>query len=210
MRTTTVLITGFGPFPAMPVNASATLARRLASAARRRFPSVRVVSSVLPTEWTAAPVRLAALYASHAPAIALHFGVSSLACGLEIERLAVNRCASKPDARGALPAGEHVRPGGAATLAASLPVADILARLAAMGLPASHSDDAGGYLCNALLYHSACHAGERASMAGFVHIPAHLPMVATAPGELTFADAIAGGLAILEVCLALRPQPAPR
>lgn len=203
MARSTILITGFGPFPDMPVNASSQLARRLAAAARRRFDRVDVVSSVLPTEWLAAPERLAALHGRHAPTVALHFGVASRARGLEIERRAVNRCGEQPDAAGLLPPARRVVASAPAALPTTLPVEAILARLAALGIPASASDDAGSYLCNAVLYHSTCHvAAGNCGMAGFVHIPTRLPNVRSAAAPLTLAEAVAGGLAILDVCLA--------
>lgn len=202
MRRSTLLITGFGPFPDVPVNASATLARRLAAAARRHFNSIDVVSSVLPTDWTRAPDRLAALYARHTPAVALHFGVSSRATGLELERLAVNRCATRPDAAGALPGMSRIVEDGPDSLQTSLPVGRILKRLAAADIAASHSDDAGSYLCNALLYHAARQvAAGSCGMAGFVHIPVDLPDIRGASSALTLGDAVAGGLAIIDVCL---------
>ena len=55
---TTVLITGFGPFPGVPVNATMRLLPELALAAPRLFPDVRFAVEVLPTEWAAGPRRL--------------------------------------------------------------------------------------------------------------------------------------------------------
>lgn len=210
MPPATVLITGFGPFPDTPVNASGPLARRLASVARQHFAGTRIVSSVLPTEWTAAPRRLADLYTRHDPELALHFGVSARVTGLEIERIALNRCALVPDAAGTLPAAGHLVADGPADVRATLPVERILARLSAIGVPATHSDDAGSYLCNALLYHSVCHAGRRPRcISGFVHIPSGLAGTAEPPAALTLDTAIAGGLEMIAVCLdALASKPA--
>ena len=75
----TVLITGFGPFPGVPVNATMRLLPELARAAPKRFPDVQFAVEVLPTEWAAAPRRLQQLLAEVEPDIALHFGVSSRA-----------------------------------------------------------------------------------------------------------------------------------
>ena len=170
-----VLITGFGPFPDMPHNASGMLARRLAAAARRQFEDVRFVSSVLPTEWHAAPRRIAALYRSHQPELALHFGVSARVTGFEIEQTAHNACDRLPDAAGRLPVTAHVMPGGSARARSSLPVARILARLAARAIPAVGSHDAGRYLCNAVLYHAICEAeAVPGSRSGFIHVPSRI------------------------------------
>jgi pyroglutamyl-peptidase len=72
---TTVLMTGFGPFPSVPENATMRLVPALAERARRAFPDLCIETDVLPTEWRAAPARVETLYALHAPDIAPHFSV---------------------------------------------------------------------------------------------------------------------------------------
>ena len=161
---TTVLITGFGPFPGVPVNATMRLLPELARAAPRLFPDVRFAVEVLPTEWAAAPRRLQELLAEVEPDLALHFGVSSRARGFEIEQRARNACSASPDASGVLPAGPALRDGGAEHLPASLPVRHIVTRLRRLGIPAFVSRDAGSYLCNAALYYSlVCAKDESAT-----------------------------------------------
>ena len=87
------------------------------------------------------------------------------------------------------------------------PAARIVQRLRRAGLPATLSQDAGAYLCNAILFHSLRLGGGLASPAasGFIHIPTRLPRRSA---ELTFDDAVRGGLEI--VATALRRSPAPR
>lgn len=173
--TRTVLLTAFGPFPGVPTNASGLLLGRLAPRARRRWPDVRFATATLPTEWERGPARLAALLDRFEPAIAIHFGVSSRATGLDIETTARNSCALSPDARDLLPASLVNIEGGPVARAATLPVALILERLAERAIPARASDDAGDYLCNAILYRSLAWS-ERVTTArtGFVHIPSSL------------------------------------
>src|SRR5262245_29794846 len=151
---TTVLITGFGPFPGVPVNATMRLVPELVRTGAHLHPDVRILSEILATEWAAAPQRLEPLLAEARPDLVLHFGVSSRARGFEIEARARNACTQSPDAAGALPAGAAVQEGGAEHLATSLPVQHIVTRLRLRGIPAFVSRDAGGYLCNATLYHS--------------------------------------------------------
>jgi pyroglutamyl-peptidase len=205
---TTVLITGFGPFPTVPVNATMRLVPQLAQAAAKHFPGARIAAEVLATEWTAAPRRLQALLAEIEPDLVLHFGVSPRARGFEVEVRARNACTPAPDAAGALPPGAMVRDGAAEFMAASLPVQHIVARLRRRGIPAYVSRDAGRYLCNATLYHSlGCARDVPDRRVGFVHIPASLAR----PGEpssgrigacpLTWEQAHAGGLEILAACL---------
>ena len=207
---TAVLITGFGPFPGVPVNATMQLLPELARTAPRRFPDVQFAFEVLPTEWAAAPRRLQQLLTEIEPDLALHFGVSSRARGFEIETRARNACAAMPDASGAPPADEALWKEGADHLPVSLPVHYIVMRLRRLGIAAFASRDAGAYLCNAALYHSlVCAKDEPASgrRVGFVHIPATLAR----PGgsnrgrsgacPLTWEETVAGALEILAACL---------
>ena len=194
-----VLITGFGLFPGVPVNASGALARRLAAAARRRYPGIAIHSAVLPTQWRLGPVRAERAITRVQPDIAIHFGVSAQAQGFVIERRAVNVCLSHADGVGELPPLALLDPNGPKRRAVTLPVAAIVKRLRALGLPAASSDHAGTYLCNAVLYRSlGLTVGSRA-IAGFVHIPASLAGGDACP--LAASQALAGGLEILGVCL---------
>jgi pyroglutamyl-peptidase len=205
---TTVLITGFGPFPAVPVNATMRLVPEIAEAGSRLLPGLRIATAILATEWQAAPQRLDRLLAEVRPDLVLHFGVSGRARGFEVETRACNRCAASPDASGALPPAGIIRQGGAVHLAAGLPVPYLVARLRRRGIRAFVSRDAGDYLCNATLYHSLALArGVPGRRVGFIHVPATLAR----PGgdnrgrsgtcPLTWEQAIAGGVEILAGCL---------
>jgi pyroglutamyl-peptidase len=210
-----VLITGFGPFPGVPSNATMQLLPQLAQVAPKSFPDVRFAFEVLPTEWNAAPLRLEALLAEAAPDLAVHFGVSARARGFEIEQRARNACAATPDASGVLPTAAAVRVLGPEYLPASLPVQHVVARLRRLGIAAFVSRDAGTYLCNAALYHSlasakaAAKAGRRV---GFVHIPATLARPGGANRgrsgacPLTWQQALDGALEILATCLRRTPH----
>jgi pyroglutamyl-peptidase len=203
---TRVLITGFGPFPGVPVNASMGLLHELAHAAPRLFPSARFSTAVLATEWREAPLRLDRLVAAVNPDLALHFGVSARARGFEIEARAHNACCPTADAAGALPAFAKLDAAGAEHLAATLPVNLIAARLRRIGIPAFVSRDAGSYLCNATLYHSLRLARSSSRRrVGFIHIPASLAGAGSCrPGgscPLTWDAAISGAIELLAVCL---------
>ncbi|MFT3732020.1 MAG: pyroglutamyl-peptidase I [Hyphomicrobium sp.] len=170
----TVLLTGFGPFPGVPVNASGELVRRLVRIARREFPNVRFVAAVLPTEWGRAPRRIAALHARYHPVLALHFGVASGLQCVRLETTGRNALRASPDAAGVLPADELLCPDGLAERRATIDIPRISRALEARGWPCSSSDDAGGYLCNAALYQSLACAEHHGGSVGFVHIPADL------------------------------------
>jgi pyroglutamyl-peptidase len=212
-RRATILLTGFGPFPGVPENASAILVPKLAHLVARRFHSHRVVARILPTEWDAAPQRLAAHYSRERPCLGLHFGVSERATGFVIETLARNVRGDLPDAAGAMPRAPCIVEKGPESLMTNLPADEIVARLGALGLPARVSCDAGAYLCNATLYTALGLAAEsRAAPAiGFVHIPVSLERRAAVARlgdrRLDWEGALAGGLEIIRACLG-RPVPA--
>lgn len=213
-RPTTILLTGFGPFPGTPDNLTSRLVPELAKRAARRFRGHDIVSEIFPTEWARAPQRLNDLYAHHEPKLALHFGVSERAAGFNIETMAVNRCISAPDAAGSLPSAVHIHAGAAECLATRLPAEAIVARLTSLNIPASLSSDAGSYLCNTVFYGALRHAaaGPHGAIAGFIHIPTKL----VAAGDTLHATtrpfdwnvALLGSLEIIRVCLGLAPKPA--
>lgn len=175
-KRTTILLTGFGPFPGVSENLSGVLMRRLASRARTALPDFRFAVRILPTEWDRAPRLLRRLYAHQDPALALHFGVAARLSGLRIETAARNRCQTSPDAAGRLPDGPDVIAGARAQLAATLDARAIVRRLGEDGFDAALSEDAGQYLCNAVLYHSLAEADRRGGRCrvGFIHVPSEV------------------------------------
>ena len=211
-----VLLTGFGPFPRVPANATSLLVPRLAEAAARAFPGVRIVAEILPTEWIAGPERALALYTAHDPRLAIHFGVSPRATGFAIETRGRNCCAPSPDAAGALPAAACCSPDGPSFLPTGLPATLIVERLRRRGIPAHLSRDAGSYLCNALMYRTLELARRNGSPActGFVHLPETLvdprrpAREPLASSPLRWSDVIEGGLEIIAASLGRHRAPA--
>lgn len=199
----TILLTGFGPFPGVPDNATARLVPALAKRARDAFENIAVHTAILDTAWNSAPQRAAALIAQHRPTLALHFGVAHEAHGFRIERVAANICRIATDATGCLPTSAKLDHHGPAMRPAALDTKAIALHLEACGFPVSLSDDAGAYLCNAVLYHSLAAAEAlsdkqgTACLSGFVHIPADLSRP-----PLTFPEAVEGSLEIIRSCLA--------
>jgi pyroglutamyl-peptidase len=192
-----VLLTGFGPFPGVRENLSGSLVKRLGFQARALLPQFRFVVAVLPTEWVRAPQIVAELYQRHDPVLSLHFGVSSKALDFRIETEASNFCRMSADDAGNFPVLTQVLDGGASALPASIDAASIVMRLNERGHHASLSDDAGSYLCNAVLYHSLTEAEQRGGhcRVGFVHIPADAGLLHP------FDFAVSGALEILKFAL---------
>lgn len=212
----TILLTGFGPFPGVSQNVSERFVPKLAHLAARRFSAHRVVARILPTDWQKAPARLETLYERERPKLVLHFGVSARANSYVLETLAHNACRLMHDAAGALPPDSVLVREGAETLAAKLPAADIVERLSALRVPVVTSDDAGGYLCNAIFYQSLLIAARRGQpeTVGFFHIPSVIPPALaktqeTKDARFDWGTALTGGLEIIRTCLG-RPPPRRR
>lgn len=211
----TIVLTGFGPYPGIPKNATQTLVPRLTKAARSLFPTHDIVDEILPTEWTAAPKLLGQLLERVEAVLIVHFGVSQDAEGFQLELISRNLRTSLQDGAGELPASERVIETGPELLAATLPAERIAARLIGLGYPCATSDNAGSYLCNALLYHSLAAARGRPVpyLAGFVHVPASLVGHGCEGEEphpecpLDWKSALAGGLEIIAACLESSAEP---
>ncbi|MGE0767212.1 MAG: hypothetical protein AB7L90_12170 [Hyphomicrobiaceae bacterium] len=208
-----VLITGFGPFPTVAANATSLLVPRIAQAARRAIPGVAIAAHILPTEWEAGLASVGTLTRRLRPIVTLHFGVSSRAKGFEIETRGRNHCSLSEDAVGKFPCDIRLSPEGPEFLQATLPAAHIVARLRRRGLPAFLSRDAGGYLCNALLYRSLeiARRSDTPARTGFVHLPASLiserrpTLEPRRHGRLTWDDVLEGSLEILSASLGRGP-----
>lgn len=212
-----ILLTGFGPFPTVAANATSFLVPRLAEAASRAFAGSAIACHILPTEWGPGLAAVEHLYHRLEPEIALHFGVSGRATGFEIETRGRNRCSASLDAAGCLPADPQLSALGPEYLSATFPAAHIVERLRRRGLPATVSRDAGGYLCNALLYRGleVARRVPEPPRSGFVHLPASLvnernPWRGPMPScRLRWDDVIDGGLEIIAACLGRPTPPTP-
>lgn len=159
---TGVLVTGFGPFPGVPVNPSEAIIARLAAPA-----GVRLVRHRLETAWEAVDA-LAAMVSG--VQVAVHVGVAPGARRLRIETVAVDAPAPAPDVRGALP---PPRPAEATVRRGRAVASPLAAAARRTGVPAGVSGDAGRYLCNALYGASlaAARQAARPHLAVFVHVP---------------------------------------
>lgn len=192
---TTILVTGFGPFPGMPFNPTATLVERIA---RTRRVHAALATHIFPTTFAAVDRDLPRLLARHRPDAVLMFGVAGRARGMRIERRARNArgifpdARTLPDARGIFPdagpgrgaravvsdartgrGGGAIETGAASVILLPAPVHRLLAAARAARCPASLSQDAGRYVCNHLARRAAeaVAAGHGPRLAAFVHVP---------------------------------------
>jgi pyroglutamyl-peptidase len=206
-----LLLTGFGPFPGIPINASAVLVEEIAKRLLRSRMPVDLRIAILPTEWKAGPAEAQRTIKAFRPDIALHFGVASGITGFRIETLAENARNRMADALGHVPHRRVISAISPGHLLATFPADRIRQQLAALDLPVELSTDAGQYLCNATLFRSLSLTlkAKGARMAGFIHIPSALgdPEQAQSLQNFDWPRAIAGGLAIVETCLAHVSEP---
>lgn len=152
---TTLLVTGFGPFPGVPYNPSGAAATAIDGA---RVGEVAIVGRVVPCSWARAWPAIVAAVAAVRPQALVMLGVAAQRTQLEIELVARNVAGARVDCDGGLPGACAPGP---ATLATTLPWA---------ALPdVARSEDAGDYLCNHVFYRAM--AELDVPLRGFVHIP---------------------------------------
>lgn len=168
---TTILVTGFGPFPRAPVNPTEPLVRALAGS--MRLPRVTIVGHVFETSYAAVDRELPALIARHRPDVLLMFGLATRTRLLRIETLARNVVALLPDATGQSIRRRTIAPGAPATQAMPVPARALHRALREAQVPATLSRDAGGYLCNYLCWRAAeaASATDGPRLAAFIHVP---------------------------------------
>lgn len=165
-----VLLTGFAPFAGEPVNPSWELVRELAQDADH-VPGLRCACERLPVAHAELRPALDAALARHAPAAVIAVGQASGRPEICLEGVAVNRLAygDLVDNAGLSGVDQPLHPGGPERLEASLPAARLSDVLARSGHPVRLSQDAGTFLCNALLYELLLTRPELPAL--FVHVP---------------------------------------
>lgn len=163
-----VLVTAFEPFGKHKTNPTIAAAEAVA----RECPGV--VTEVLPVEFEAATVRIRELMDEYQPHTVISLGLAAGRTEITPERVAINVMdAPIPDNSGAQPIDEPVVEGGPAAHFLTLPNKAIVQALKDEGIPASLSNSAGTYVCNAVAYAAAEYA-QTAGMntrTGFIHVP---------------------------------------
>jgi pyroglutamyl-peptidase len=199
---TSVLITGFGPFPGAPFNPTGPLVQRLGARRRPALASVTRVTHVFRTSYAAVDAELPKLVARHRPDVLLLFGLAARTPYLRIEALARNALtAAVPDASGRILKTACIRPGGPIGIPGRAPFWRLAQAARGAGVPVRLSRNAGSYLCN-YLYWSALEQSQPSRVV-FVHVPL-VPRPGTRRGKLALDDLVRAGEAILLALLAAR------
>jgi pyroglutamyl-peptidase len=207
---TTILITGFGPFPGVPFNPTGLLATQLARLPLPGMANARIVSHVFATSYGAVDRELTVLLRQHHPDVLLMFGLAPRATTVRIETRARNALAPMPDATGTAPRDRAISADGPSALALPAPTRRLLAAALHTRVPAVLSRDAGRYLCNYLCWQAAAVARRRGgpALATFVHVPSvrrsPIPRSRLKRRQQTFADLLRTGSAILRALMAAR------
>jgi pyroglutamyl-peptidase len=203
-----LLVTGFGPFPGIPRNPSAEIARRVAASPRWRRLGIAARCLILPTTYAVIDEHLDPAL-KEAPDAVLMIGVAGRAARVRIERRAVNRASLLlPDAAGRRPTALTLSDCASARVGRAAPVM-VRAILRRHAIPCGISQDAGRYLCNAAYYRAL--AAPVPVL--FVHIP-NPPRAARrrtgAPMRLSWEEQLAAALTDVAVrLLAGRRSPVP-
>jgi pyroglutamyl-peptidase len=173
-----ILLTGFLPFDGDLQNPSQLLVEQLCAE------PLGLVGCVLPVDAVEGPRMLREALQRHRPRATLCLGLGST-LGIRIETTARNICNFRiPDAAGRYLRQYSIREDGPASYPVTLPLSSIEKALQLEGIESNYSHDAGGYLCNLILYTLLdVIAQENKSMhAGFIHLP-RLPEMPLLPSH---------------------------
>ncbi len=195
---TTILITGFGPFPGAPFNPTGPLVKRLAKV---RLAHTKIVTHIFETSYAAVDRDLPKLLKRYKPDAVLMFGLATRARIVRIETRAQNVLAALADAAGETPKRRAIAARQPTALPMALPAQLLLQAVRKAGVRARLSNDAGRYLCNYLCWHATAAASRNKGpqIAAFIHVPlvAAKPLKPAGRKRLTLHDLADAGEAAL-------------
>jgi len=177
-----ILVTGIEPFEGESINPSWEAAKRVHG---ERIGDASLVARQLPCVIGAVRQALIEAIEETQPQVVLCLGQASGRPDISIERVAINVVDARiPDNAGNQPIDEPVIAGGPTAYFSTLPIKAMLRGLRTAGIPASVSQTAGTYNCNAIFYALAHYiATERPDLrGGFIHVPYLPQMAARHPG----------------------------
>lgn len=154
-----VLVTGFEPFGGEPTNPSWETASRLP----KTLGGHEIIARKLPVEYDRAARELAEAIAELHPDAVISIGQAGGRGAITPETVAINMAHTQsPDGAGKVCDGIRLLPFGADGYFTNLNVRRGIEAVQAAGIPARQSYDAGGYVCNAVMYTALCiqRAGE--------------------------------------------------
>ena len=175
-----ILLTGFEPFGATPINPAEQVARALDGV---RLGDWEVVSAIVENSFGRSIAQVSEAMKECRPDLVVMLGEYGGRTMITLERFAHNHDDSVrydlDDNAGVRLAGQPVVDGGPLAYRSTLPLHAITKALRTAGVPADISDTGGTNVCNHLLYGVLHHISEEELpvRAGWIHLP-HLPEVA--------------------------------
>ncbi len=185
----TVLVTGFEPFGGDTLNPSLEVVRAL-DGSPVPGQQARFVAGELSCVIDAVGQELAAAIDRVRPSVVLCLGLAGGRPDITVERVAINVVDARiPDNAGCQPVDTAVIAEAPAAYFASLPIKAMVAALRQQGIPASVSQSAGTFACNAAFFHLGHLIATRYPLmrGGFVHLPYLPQMAAGHPGSPSLA-----------------------
>ena len=162
-----ILVTAFEPFGGEKINPTETVLRRLPD----RIGAIALKKALLPVEFVRAREIACAEYDSAKPCAVVMLGQAGGRAAITPETTGKNLMNARiPDNAGFTPHGVPVSEGGPETLRSTADIAGIADAVRSIGIPCEISDDAGVYVCNALLYGMLEHNGGAVPTV-FIHVP---------------------------------------
>ncbi|MHA7683530.1 pyroglutamyl-peptidase I [Cupriavidus sp. PET2-C1] len=200
-----ILLTGIEPFDGETINPSWEAARALDG---ESIDGASIVARQLPCVIGKVNGVLQRAIEEVDPTVVICLGQAGGRNDISIERVAINVVDARiPDNEGHQPVDEPVVVDGPAAYFSTLPIKAIVGALRQHGVPASVSQTAGTYNCNAIFYGLSHYiAKSRPGLrGGFVHVPYLPEMAARHPGapSLALATLIAGVRVIVATTLAV-------
>lgn len=163
-----IVLTGFSPFDGRAQNASWIAVKALAAA----FPRLDLQAVLIPVCWGAPARILTPLVSQHRPDCIIAMGEGEPGV-FRLEAIAHNARRERADNDGRYPEGQPIENDGPELRAASADCQSLQIALSAQGIPVRVSDDAGGFLCEEMLYtlEGLRENHECLQSVLFVHIP---------------------------------------
>ena len=162
-----ILITAFEPFGGESINPSQQILNELPDIVN----GYRIEKVLLPVEFIEAPSDVINGYDKIEPMAVIMLGQAGGRNSISIETTGKNLMNARiPDAKGYQPQNEKIVPEGKDSIISTLPNNKIIDALNKVNIPVSLSNDAGGYVCNAVLYLILNH-NKGLVPTGFIHIP---------------------------------------
>ena len=166
-----VLVTGFGPFHNISVNASWVAVQELAemNVYNPDGSPCKLEIREIPVEYEAVTSKVPQLWKDLRPRLCVHVGVSPYDC-IKIEKVAKNAIYDKLDVTWKCPGTGRCVPEGPSHIKTQVDVQLVVTHVMSTqtAVKVSTSDDAGQYLCD-FIYYTSLHHGDAPTI--FIHVP---------------------------------------